>query len=167
MFGDTSDEPGDNSFGMRHAMHMFDGPTEETTPAQQWISFGMRLGVQAALHPFQYAKVLIQLGYEPIAPHPGRTFFGKNVLVLPNIFKYGSGFFYFAFNKSLLIKYIMVFYLVSYIKRTDGLAGCYVGLAPQLIGTIVAMVGSEKIANRLGYKEEPNRSGGTKTDQEL
>lgn len=86
-----TDDPADNSFGMRNAFHMFDGPNnkEENTPAKQWISFGMRLGVQAALHPFQYAKVLIQLGFEPIAARPGRTFFGKPVMVLPNIFKYG------------------------------------------------------------------------------
>lgn len=63
---------------------------EENTVTNQWISFGMRLGVQSALHPFEYAKVLIQLGYEPIAPRPGRTIFGKDVLVLPNIFKYSK-----------------------------------------------------------------------------
>lgn len=92
MFG--GDEP-ENSFDIRNAMSLFDGPKEENTPTKQWIQFGMRLGVQAALHPFQYAKVLIQLGYEPIAPRPGRTFFGKHVLVLPNIFKYGLYILYF------------------------------------------------------------------------
>lgn len=88
-FGGISGDEQDNSFSMLNAMHMFNGPKEENTASKQWISFGMRLGVQAAFHPFQYAKVLIQLGYEPIAPHPGRTFFGRPVLVLPNIFKYG------------------------------------------------------------------------------
>lgn len=65
----------------------------------------MRLGVQAALHPFQYAKVLIQLGYEPIAPRPGRTFFGKQVLVLPNIFKYGLC----HKTRGLVLKFIVLY----------------------------------------------------------
>lgn len=36
-------------------MHIFEGvPT--------WMDFGMRLGISSALHPFEYAKVLIQVG---------------------------------------------------------------------------------------------------------
>lgn len=33
----------------------------EDTQANRLIKFGMRLGVSAALHPFEYAKVLIQV----------------------------------------------------------------------------------------------------------
>lgn len=29
--------------------------------ANEWIRFGMRLGVQSILHPFEYSKVLIQV----------------------------------------------------------------------------------------------------------
>lgn len=33
----------------------------EETQANRLIKFGMRLGVSAALHPFEYSKVLIQV----------------------------------------------------------------------------------------------------------
>lgn len=33
----------------------------EDTQTNRLIKFGMRLGVSAALHPFEYAKVLIQV----------------------------------------------------------------------------------------------------------
>lgn len=29
----------------------------------EWVRFGLRLGVTTALHPFEYAKVLMQVGY--------------------------------------------------------------------------------------------------------
>lgn len=56
----------------------------------EWMRFGMRLGVSAALHPMEYSKVLIQLGYEPIAAVPGRTILGKPCMLLPNVFTYGK-----------------------------------------------------------------------------
>lgn len=56
----------------------------------EWLRFGMRLGVSAALHPFEYSKVLMQLGYEPIPAVPGRSLMGKSIMVLPNIFQYGK-----------------------------------------------------------------------------
>lgn len=33
----------------------------EDTQANRLIKYGLRLGVSAALHPFEYAKVLIQV----------------------------------------------------------------------------------------------------------
>lgn len=62
---------------------------QQNKEVAEWIRFGMRLGVSAALHPLDYSKVLIQLGYEPIAPVPGRSILGKSIMVLPNIFQYG------------------------------------------------------------------------------
>lgn len=78
----------------------------------EWMRFGLRLGVSTALHPFEYAKVLmqvscktfpvllagidrgfflsIQIGFEPIAPVPGRTLFGNPTMILPNVFQYGE-----------------------------------------------------------------------------
>jgi len=32
----------------------------------------------------------IQLGYEPIAPMPGKSLLGKPIMKLPNIFQYGG-----------------------------------------------------------------------------
>lgn len=34
---------------------------EENTQVNEWIRFGLKLGVSSALHPFEYAKVLIQV----------------------------------------------------------------------------------------------------------
>lgn len=67
-----------------------DNARTEDTEVNGWIRFGLRLGVSAALHPLEYSKTLMQLGYEPIAPRPGKSFLGKPVMELPNIFQYGG-----------------------------------------------------------------------------
>ncbi|XP_037938718.1 mitochondrial carrier homolog 2-like [Teleopsis dalmanni] len=88
----------------------------------EWTRFGFRIAVGAALHPFEYAKVLAQLGYEPIAPRPGKSLLGKDILVLPNMFQY-----------------------VGYIRRMDGFYGMYRGLSPKIFGNLLAFVCSEKV----------------------
>lgn len=45
---------------------------------------------------------------------------------------------------------------VKYIKRVDGLFGCYRGLGPKVIGTLVSSIGSEKIALKLGFERIPD-----------
>lgn len=108
---------------------------EDQENANEWVRFGMKLGVQSLLHPFEYSKVLIQvsfsinfsvlvftksllqIGFEPIAPRATTTVFGKPALALPNIFQY-----------------------VSHIKSVDGLVGCYRGLAPKLVGNILGIL---------------------------
>jgi hypothetical protein len=35
--------------------------TDEGTEVSQWTQFGMKMAVSSALHPFEYAKVLIQV----------------------------------------------------------------------------------------------------------
>uniref|UniRef100_A0A1L8E014 Putative mitochondrial carrier protein n=1 Tax=Nyssomyia neivai TaxID=330878 RepID=A0A1L8E014_9DIPT len=97
----------------------------------EWIRFGLRLGLQSALHPFEYAKVLIQIGYEPVAPRPIRSILGYETMVLPNIFQY-----------------------VKYIRSCDGYIGCFRGLTPRLIGTVMSTIGSERIARHLGFVAE-------------
>jgi len=112
----------------------------------EWIRFGMRLGVSAALHPFEYSKVLIQLGYEPIAPRHGTSILGKPIMVLPNIFQYAG-----------------------YIRKVDGFYGCYRGLTPKLVGSVVSMIFSEKIADRMGLPavDEKDKDESDLTDEEL
>lgn len=39
--------------------------------------------------------------------------------------------------------------LVKHIKSVDGLVGCYRGLTPKLIGTVVSVIGSKKVADSL------------------
>ncbi|XP_067646571.1 mitochondrial carrier homolog 2 [Eurosta solidaginis] len=101
--------------------------THESREVNEWIRFGMRLAVSAALHPFEYSKVLIQLGYEPIPPRPGSSLLGRPIMILPNIFQYAG-----------------------YIRKIDGFYGCYRGLTPKLVGSIVSMICSEKIADKAG-----------------
>ncbi|XP_055322263.1 mitochondrial carrier homolog 2 [Sitodiplosis mosellana] len=114
----------------------------EDTQANRLIKFGMRMGVSAALHPFEYAKVLIQIGYEPIAPQPGKTFLGRPAMILPNIFQY-----------------------VKHIKKVDGLAGCYRGLTPKLVGSVIGVIGSKRVAEKFGLDD--NDDNESKDDSEL
>lgn len=105
----------------------------------EWIRFGLRLGVTTALHPFEYAKVLMQIGFEPIAPVPGRTLLGRPALVLPNVFKYAA-----------------------FIKNVDGFYGCFRGLSAKIVGNVLSAHFSEKIADDMGFeavKEDSKRKG--------
>ncbi|XP_049822715.1 mitochondrial carrier homolog 2-like [Aethina tumida] len=92
-----------------------------------WTNYALNIG----LHPFDYAKVLIQLGYEPIPPRPARDFFGKPALKLPNIFQY-----------------------VNYIRRIDGIVGCYRGLAPKLCGNLLSMAVTQKMMDLMPPDDE-------------
>lgn len=67
-----------------------------------------------------------------------------------------------------LFNEITIFFTVKYIKKVDGLAGCYRGLAPKVIGSIVSSVGSEKIAIKLGFEKIPddNKDERELTDEE-
>lgn len=96
----------------------------------EWIHFGCRLAFSSALHPLDYSKTLIQLGYEPIPAKLGKSLLGQPIQVLPNVFAYSS-----------------------YIRKSDGFFGMYRGLTPKLAGTLVSMVFSEKIADGLGFPQ--------------
>ncbi|XP_063986871.1 mitochondrial carrier homolog 2-like [Diachasmimorpha longicaudata] len=86
-----------------------------------WSNIAGRMLVHTILHPMDFAKVLIQIGHEPIAPRESRTLFGKPALALPNIIHY-----------------------VKYIKSVDGFSGCYRGLVPKLCADAVSTVAVEK-----------------------
>ncbi|KAK3577467.1 hypothetical protein CHS0354_032318 [Potamilus streckersoni] len=79
-----------------------------------WQVYGVGAGVTTLFHPIGYAKVLIQIGHEPIEPSISSTIFGKDKLYYPNVFQY-----------------------ISYIKRTDGFFGLYRGLFPRILGGFV------------------------------
>lgn len=42
---------------------------------------------------------------------------------------------------------------MKHIKRVDGLSGCYRGLTPKLVGSIVGVIGSKRVADKLGLDE--------------
>ena len=58
-------------------------------PADVPIPTGLalRLGASLAFHPFEYSKVLIQLGHEPLAPRNTKTMLGKPALAYPSVFQ--------------------------------------------------------------------------------
>lgn len=45
-------------------------------------------------------------------------------------------------------------FLVKHIRKVDGFFGMYRGLTPKLIGIVIGSVGSDKIAQKLGFEEE-------------
>jgi len=83
-------------------------------------------GVTTVFHPLAYAKTLIQVGYEPLAPVPSTTLFGSKVLMYPNVLKY-----------------------IGHIKKTEGFFGLYRGLAPRLLSNVVCTVVSNTISAEL------------------
>ncbi|XP_023028322.2 mitochondrial carrier homolog 2 isoform X1 [Leptinotarsa decemlineata] len=96
----------------------------------RWSNYALRIIVNTVSHPFEYAKVLIQIGYEPIAPTPTKTLFGKPAYKLPNIFEY-----------------------VKHIKSVDGFRGCYVGMFPKISGNLLSAVVTQRLAD---YLEPPS-----------
>lgn len=42
---------------------------------------------------------------------------------------------------------------MKHIKRCDGLSGCYRGLTPKLVGSIVGVIASKRVADKLGLDE--------------
>lgn len=65
-------------------------------------------------HPFDYAKILIQLGYEPLAPFPTKTIFGTPKLALPNVFSY-----------------------LGHIRNMDGQFGYFRGVKYKIASTLI------------------------------
>ncbi|XP_015519875.1 mitochondrial carrier homolog 2 [Neodiprion pinetum] len=99
-----------------------------------WSNIALRILVNTASHPLEYAKVLIQIGYEPIPPRPTITVFGKPALALPNIFQY-----------------------VKYIKTVDGYAGCYRGLVPKLCANAISALAFQKTSENITFANEPDK----------
>lgn len=46
-------------------------------------------------------------------------------------------------------------FVVKHIKSVDGLSGCYRGLSPKLLGSVVSVIGTKKVADKLGLVEIP------------
>ncbi|ENN79830.1 hypothetical protein YQE_03653, partial [Dendroctonus ponderosae] len=106
---------------MEHLEMMSNPEVMSKQKESKWSNYGLRIVVNTASHPFDYAKILIQIGYEPIAPRPAKTLLGKPALKLPNIFEY-----------------------VKHIKSVDGFSGLYTGLAPKLCGNLLSAIAAQK-----------------------
>ncbi|GLH11767.1 Mitochondrial carrier-like protein 2 [Gryllus bimaculatus] len=108
----------------------------------RWAQLGFRLVVNAAAHPIEYAKILIQIGHEPIPPYHTKTLFGKPALALPNVFQY-----------------------ISYIRSVDGFVGCYRGLGPKLCANAVSAIVFAEVTDSL--RPEGESDDETKDEEEL
>lgn len=90
-----------------------------------------RLGIFAAVHPFEYAKILIQIGYEPIPPKPCHSLFRRPALALPNVFQY-----------------------MDYIRKKRGFLGLYHGTSARVCGNVIQSYVSKHIVKLLPLKQE-------------
>lgn len=54
---------------------------------------------------------------------------------------------------------------VKHIKKVDGLSGCYRGLTPKLVGSVVGVIGSKRVAEKLGLDESDDNE--SKDESEL
>jgi len=93
-------------------------------------TLALRLAGSLAFHPFEYAKVLIQLGHEPVAPRQTRTLLGRPALAYPSVFQY-----------------------CAHIRRRDGWLGLWRGASPRLLSQLAHHAAEVKF-NKLFPAEE-------------
>lgn len=110
----------------------------------EWVKVSLRVAVTTALHPLDLSKTLMQIGYEPVAPIPGKSILGSAVMILPNVFSY-----------------------TSYLRKVHGFDGLYTGLTPKLIGLTLATLYSDILADKLGLKEQEQEAESSDDDAEL
>lgn len=53
---------------------------------------------------------------------------------------------------------------MKHIKSVDGISGCYRGLTPKIIGSIVSVIGSKKVADKLQL-DEPDANDSKDSDE--
>merc|ERR1712141_824194 len=82
-------------------------------------------------HPLTYVKVLVRVGYEPLPPRRGKTFFGKDVMYLAGFLDYAK-----------------------HIKSVDGFTGLYRGLVPRVIHNYVNSAVTNTVNSRFQHEQE-------------
>uniref|UniRef100_UPI00358F6420 mitochondrial carrier homolog 2-like n=1 Tax=Myxine glutinosa TaxID=7769 RepID=UPI00358F6420 len=97
--------------------------------AEQWQQYALTAGFTALSHPTLYVKVLMQVGYEPIAPVLGHNLFFRQELQLAGFFSYAK-----------------------YIAKQDGQFGLFRGLTPRLCSALLALFTHHKVLK--AYTEE-------------
>ncbi|ODM95084.1 Mitochondrial carrier 2 [Orchesella cincta] len=92
-------------------------------------------GYLVLTYPLDYARTLIQLGYEPFAPKERPMLLLKSTyLALPNVFEY-----------------------LKYIKNVDGFLGCYRGLGARICQNVVANTVYKRVAARYPWEDDRRR----------
>ncbi|ESO86586.1 hypothetical protein LOTGIDRAFT_195024, partial [Lottia gigantea] len=94
--------------------------------------YGLGATVTGIFHPIGYAKVLMQVGFEPLPPQPSVSLFGKEQWVYPNIFKY-----------------------IGHIKKVDGFWGLYRGVFPRVLSGTIGNVVQNNLMD--AFKESNKR----------
>ncbi|KAH8270718.1 hypothetical protein KR044_012255, partial [Drosophila immigrans] len=94
------------------------------------VRFMLRMGFGAIMHPYEYAKVLMQLGHEPLPAVAATNWLGtKPTLLLPSVHQY-----------------------LRYIKHTDGFVGLYRGLGTRFLSCSLSAIFSESLVHLLGMR---------------
>lgn len=98
-------------------------------------------------HPFDYVKILIQLGYEPLPPYATKTLFGTPKLALPNVFTY-----------------------LGYIRRVDGQFGWFRGVKYKIASSLIynfVYINTSEIATRFVVVDEVEDEATVEGDQRM
>ncbi|XP_034106377.1 mitochondrial carrier homolog 2 [Drosophila albomicans] len=98
------------------------------------VRFLLRMGFGAIMHPYEYAKVLMQLGHEPLPAVAATSWLGKSTLLLPSVHQY-----------------------LRYIKHTDGFVGLYRGLGARFLSCAISAMFSESLVHVLGMSRTRQR----------
>lgn len=85
-------------------------------------------------YPVSYAKLLIQIGHEPLPPFKSTSIFGKEQFYNPNIFSY-----------------------VRYIGTAEGLVGLYRGLGMKILSNVSGNYAHSFISRYFEAKDEENK----------
>ncbi|KAH8386910.1 hypothetical protein KR093_003389, partial [Drosophila rubida] len=99
-----------------------------------FVRFFLRMGFGAIMHPYEYAKVLMQLGHEPLPAVAATNWLGKPTLLLPSVHQY-----------------------LRYIKHTDGFVGLYRGLGTRCLSCGISAIFSESLVHLLGMSRYRRR----------
>lgn len=100
-----------------------------------------RITITVVGYPLELVKVLIQIGHEPIAPKPTRTFLGKPALALPGAFQY-----------------------MKHIKSIDGFSGLYRGLTTKLCSNFIAGVVYTTVIEQSPITKHNKHSGSSESN---
>ncbi|XP_061177351.1 mitochondrial carrier homolog 2-like [Saccostrea echinata] len=104
-----------------------------------FVPSGVSVVIITTLHPLGYAKVLIQLGNEPVPPYLAKSpFWRKPQYYYPNVFQY-----------------------IRHIKRKDGFLGLYRGLVPRILEGIVGSYVTQSVTEyvKKKYPIDENEEG--------
>ncbi|XP_048768985.2 mitochondrial carrier homolog 2-like [Ostrea edulis] len=94
------------------------------------VSYAAGVVITTITHPLGYAKVLTQLGHEPLIPSLSKTLLTRQERwYYPNIFKY-----------------------IGHIKNRDGFLGLWRGLGPQIVESMVRTYVSHTLTEELKKK---------------